>query len=101
VGTYDASLIRVAGKKHECGDCMGVILKGSRYLAYKPGLHSTHKVCMACALRLHRDTCAPLYRCRAVEDEIADRAKRCNCGSMFPSRIHLQTCSSLQNEVAK
>jgi hypothetical protein len=71
--TYDASQIRVAGKKHECGDCMGVILKGSRYLAYKPGLHSTHKLCMPCALSINRNMDRPNYRCKAVEDELAAR----------------------------
>lgn len=74
MGTYDASLIRVAGKKHECGECYFFIPKGTRYLAWKPGLHSTYKICMACALRKHRDTGALLYRCKSVEDEIAARA---------------------------
>jgi hypothetical protein len=74
MGTYDASQFRIAGKKHECGDCMGIILKGSRYLAYKPGLHSTHKLCMPCALSIHRNTGNPNYRCRAVEAEIAIRS---------------------------
>lgn len=76
MGTYDASLIRVAGKKHDCADCAGIILKGTRYLAYKPGLHSTHKLCMPCALAFSRLTGNLHYRCRAVEAELAARASQ-------------------------
>lgn len=76
MGTYDASLIRVAGKKHDCADCAGIILKGSRYLAYKPGLHSTHKLCLPCAIATNRLTGNLNYRCRAVETEIAARASQ-------------------------
>lgn len=73
MSTYEASLIRKAGMKHECRGCANVILKGERYLAYKPGLHSTVHVCMACALSTNRNSGSLVYWCRSVEGELASR----------------------------
>lgn len=82
MGTYDASKFRTALKRHDCADCLCVISKGTRYLAYKPGLHSIRKLCLGCALKVNPNTDNPIYRCPDVENALASARAACSAGTV-------------------
>lgn len=66
MGTYSASKIRRARKEKTCASCKELIQVSSRYLDYKPGLHSSVPVHVRCAI-----AAGNAFRCAAIESERA------------------------------
>jgi len=73
MSTYTHSRYRTARKGHECASCKAPIQPGERYLDFKPGLHSSVKVCSACSVKVRRGDGSIIFWCRAVEEELAHR----------------------------
>ena len=73
MGTYDASKYVTARKAFRCADCQRQEQADMRYLAYKPGLKSTVKVCYDCSLKVVDSATGKRAKwwCQAAEEEIA------------------------------
>jgi hypothetical protein len=74
VSTYEISKYVVSRKPFTCADCGREVSSNVQYLAYRPGLKRTTKVCQQCSTKRTSDG-ALKWRCRAVEEHEAHAAR--------------------------